>query len=152
MNTTKSFPAKFPGACSCGCGARFAAGSPIVYSDRHATLVACIEGERAALAKQDAEDAALQAKWAADFKAGARIKSIPGPKELMVEGAPTYEMAKAEAFAVAANITAAGGRARILSHTRNGKRYVGRKVVSYYGVSTLGHHEGWAFKWACETA
>jgi hypothetical protein len=80
------------------------------------------------------------------------MKVEPGPKELMIRNAPTYEMALIEARATVASITAAGGSARLLAHRRNGKRYVGRQVVRYYGMSQLGHAEGWAFPWACATA
>jgi hypothetical protein len=143
--------AKYPGKCAI-CEAHFPAGTEIVYNGR-ANHAACLESERAAIAMQDAEDNARFAKDAEAYKAGLHIRSIPGDKEIMVEGAPSYEMARAEAFAAAASIRAAGGKADILRHKgRDGKWHTGRTVVRYYGMSNLGHHEGWAFRWRVETA
>jgi hypothetical protein len=57
-------------------------------------------------------------------------------------------LATPPAAAFVASVTAAtGARAKLVGHKRNGKRYVGRELVTYYGMSNMGHHEGWAFPW-----
>jgi hypothetical protein len=139
--------AKWAGRC-CECGEGFGAGAEIAWNGV-AAHKACAEAEAAKVA---AEDAAVSAKYREDMAkmaAGEFIKSTlvgTGKPELMVTGAPNAKMARDEANAFVASIRAAGGRAKLIGHTRSGKHYVGREVVSYYGMSNMGHHEGWAYR------
>lgn len=141
----RTMTARYAGKCE-HCWEAFPAGTTIGYNGRP-WHPACLE----ALAAADREESAWYAKSAAAFKAGEMIRSIPGEKEIRVEGAPTYEMARAEAFAVVASIRAAGGWATLLKHVKNGKKYLGRELVHYGEGSNLGHREGWAFSWKVAT-
>lgn len=144
--TAKVFPAKFAGECSC-CGSSFPKGAPIVYDGRP-TLASCIERIAAEDAARDAEESERCRKSLEDFKAG-RLISVDGDdKELMVRGAPSYRDARDAAFGFVNSVTAATGiKAGLVVKVRKGKRTIGRKVVTYYGMSTLGHFEGYAFPW-----
>jgi hypothetical protein len=143
----KTMTARYAGKCA-ECGASFEAGTTIAYNGE-ARHPACVEAAKAAQEADDREACARFARDAADFKAGKFVKVIPGDGWLRIEGAPSYEWAKMEARATVASIVAAGGVAKLLKHKRGGKWYLGKELVSYYGGSNLGHHEGWAFKWEC---
>ncbi len=144
----RTLNAKWAGKCV-GCGQLFAAGASIAWTGE-AYHPACFDGLMAEQKRQDAEDAEFQRAHIARTQAGLNIKSMADGEEIMVTGAPNYEMARAEANAVICSIRAAGGKAHLVVKTKNGKRYVGRTVVTYYGMSNLGHHEGWAFRYAVE--
>ena len=148
----KPMEARYAGKCSC-CGAAFPKGASILWNGQ-ATLAACAEREAAELAAEDAANAARYAKDVAELRAGLRVRTSPslpteaGTATLLVTGALNGKMARAEAEAFVASVTAATGtKARLVGHTRNGKRYVGRELVTYYGMSTIGYHEGWSFPW-----
>jgi len=148
----KPMEARYAGTCSC-CGTAFAKGASIFWNGQ-ATLAACAEREVAELAAKDEEDRAFQAKARAEYEAGLRVvtaeiaPTAAGTRQILVSGAWNAKMARAEADAFVASVTAATGvRARLVGHTRAGKRYVGQEVVRYYGMSSLGHHEGWSFPW-----
>ena len=143
----KTLTARYAGKC-CHCGAPFEAGATIGWNGQ-AWHPACVEAAKAEQDAEDRESCERFARDAADFKAGKFVKVIPGDRELRIEGAPSYEWAKTEARATVASIVAAGGTAKLLRHKKGGKWYLGRELVSYYGGSNLGHHEGWAFKWEC---
>lgn len=140
----RTLKAKWAGTCQ-ECGRTFPAGETIAWTGQP-WHVACLE---TVLAKQKAEDDerdAHQREWHAKLLAGLLVRSTVVGNEIRVTGAPDAKTARAEADAFIASVRCAGGRARLLAHTRAGKRYVGREVVSYCGLSTLGYHEGWAFR------
>jgi hypothetical protein len=143
----KTMAAKWDGVCA-DCGVSFSAGDRIAF-DGKPHHVGCVEAlraqERAELAEEDARNRAFQEKSAAEWKAGLRVRSTATDKEIIVEGAPDYEMAKAEAFAFVYSVRAAGGTARLIKHKRGGKWYLGRARIHYYEGSNIPDHRGWAF-------
>jgi len=144
----RTLKAKWAGRCV-ECDMAFDAGEEITWTGQ-AFHKACYEATMAKQAAEDAEERAFQAKHMAECKAGLRIKMRATDKELVVTGAPSYAMARAEAQAFVCSVRAAGGKATLLAKTKNGKRYVGRELVTYYGMSNLGHHEGYAFRYEVE--
>jgi hypothetical protein len=140
--------AKWPGKCS-ECEAGFAAGEEIAWTGT-AAQPACHEKVLSDLKAEDAANAAFQAEWLAKFKAGLLVKSTATDREIVVTGAPDSKIAAAEAFAVVCSIRAAGGKARLIRHTRGGKRYLGREIVNYYGGSNIPHHEGYSYRYEVE--
>ncbi len=145
---SKTIKAKFAGTCDV-CGVSFPAGETVSYNGR-ASHVACVEAE---IARERAEESAyIEAcrVYQADYKAGRLITSTftAGAKpEIMVRKAPDYKAAHAEATAFVCSVIAAGGKARLVAHVKNGKRYVGRAVVTGWGgLYTSQTHEGWAFR------
>ena len=142
--------AKWAGKCS-ECGGGFPAGEQIAWTGQ-AAHVACHEKVLADLQAQDAEDSRIQAEWLAKFNAGLLVKSTATDREIIVTGAPDVKTAQAEAFAVVCSIRAAGGSARLIRHKgRDGKLYLGRSIVNYYGGSNIPHHEGYAYRYAVES-
>lgn len=112
----------------------------------HAELHAeCIERDREEEAAREREQHERWVREQAEFKAGLRIRSDIRGGRLYVTGAPSYEMARAEAFAFVYSVRAAGGSARLRKHRSGGKTYLGRTEIRYYGGGNLGHHEGWSF-------
>lgn len=144
----KTLKARFAGKCF-ECGMAFPAGETILWNG-HAWHPAChaelLEKER----REQAEETERQLAWMAERKAGKHIKTRATAEELIVEGAPNYAMARAEAFAFVCSVQAAGGKAWLLKKRRGGKTYLGREIVTYYGGSNLGYHEGWAFRYRVE--
>lgn len=143
----KTMVSKFPGKCEV-CGVAFPTGTQIVYNGR-ASHVVCVEAERERQAAEDREQEAFQARNAAEFKAGARVKSefhaLASGQEIIVRGAPSYEMARDETRAQVSSIKAAGGSADLLYTKRGGKKYLGREIRSGGYNGTMTYHEGWAF-------
>ena len=144
----RTITAKFAGKC-CECGRAFEKGATVVYTGAcwHPD---CFEVANAAQAAEDVAQAARCAQHAADYKAERLVQVTADDKELFVTWAPNAKAARAAADAFVCSVRAAGGRAKLVGHTKNGKHYVGREVVSYYGLSTLGHHEGWKFRYVVQ--
>jgi hypothetical protein len=149
----KTIKARYAGHCH-RCEKHFAAGTSIAFNGTTYCLP-CVEAMRVQDAERDAEDSARQAKAHADFLAGKFIRtdlSADG-KWIIVRGAPSYEFAKAEAFALVASVKAAGGQAKITRHKgRDGKSYTGRKRVFWSQWSSIPEHDGWEFRCVVETA
>jgi hypothetical protein len=151
----RTLKAKFAGRCF-ACDRAFEAGATVVYTGK-CWHPECWEADAAKEAAEEAERTAKQEAFAKDLRAGKMVRTTvtetgplkcgqPGTRgKLFVTWAPSAQVARDEANAFVASVRAAGGRAKLLGHTRNGKHYVGREVASYYGMSTMGHHEGYEY-------
>ena len=140
--------AKWAGRCG-ECERAFEAGAEIAWTGQ-AFHPDCFKAMLEKQAAEDREANEFQARHFAELRAGLKVRSVANDKEIMVTGAVDAKMARAEAEAFVCSVRAAGGKARLVGHTRNGKRYVGREVVTYYGMSNIGHHEGWAYRYVVE--
>lgn len=144
---SKTMVARFAGKCEC-CHKPFPAGATIVWDGPgRASHVECIAAEAKRFVDQDAADSAAQDKFAAEFRAGKRIRMTESGGELFVSGAPSYEMAREEAQSFCCSVRAAGGSARLAIKRVNGKKFVGREVRSGGYSGTMTYHEGWAFRY-----
>ena len=142
----KAFAAKYAGTCAF-CRTRFEPSARIFWNGQEATHEECRERELEELRQRDLEEARFQDEARREWLAGNRIRSyLLASGEIMVEHAPSYAMACAEARALVASIVAAGGRAKLLRRKIAGKWYLGREVTIGARWSTMPYHCGWAFK------
>ena len=141
----RTMKAKWAGRCV-ECGQAFAAGDQIAWTGQ-AAHVDCHAKRLEADAAEEADQRAHLAKSAADFYAGKRTACSATATEIVVKMAPSYKAARAAAAVWLDLARACGKTGGFIVKTREGKRYIGREMVSYCGASQMGHHEGYAFRY-----